>query len=566
MFIDRAEELCLLDRLWQSNESELFVLYGRRRVGKSALLRKFCCGKRHIYFVASEIGDQLNLAQFKEAASASLCDPFLQSVAFPNWFATLKYTARASEVGRLLVVIDDFPSLCKSNRAIPWVFQRFWETEGCYANLMFVLCGSNTRFMEKVVLGENSPLFGRRTSQRKLEPLPYYEAAKFFLNYPPKDKLKAYGMLGGIPAYLEKFDPDQSLKDNVIRQMLSPGGFLRDEAMFLLRMELAEISKYASIIGAIASGAIRFTQVADRSRIPVTALTKYLSSLMAMGLVERRESILEWTDEKHSETTLCYGSNLYHGTSLYHGASPYHRTNLYRGAGLYSGTSLYEEDYPESRSAFVERASGTAGTALFNEVDYAPLFEHVADRRQRGRYYIADKYINFWFRFVQRNLSLIEGDGPRVAYELKIEPYIDDYMNRIFKDICCDFVKHRWHTVYGEHVIRVGEYWGNRFDIDVVAELDDGRYLIGECKWWNRPVGFDVLRDLLTRGNLLRVEAGLTRAGLGSDVRLVSQRGGLEEGLTAVPVIFSSSGFTEELTELGHKGTVRLVSLEMLLD
>lgn len=509
MLIDRHEELDFLNRLWKSNRSELLVLYGRKRVGKSALLREFCRDKRHIYFLAFEAAEELNLTQFREAAGVSLHDPFLEAVTFPNWLAALKYTARASQAGRLLVVIDEFPYLCKSNRVIPSVLQQFWDTEGCRADLMFVLCGSHISFMENEVLGEKSPLFGLRTAQRKIEPLPYYDAAEFFPNYSAREKLKAYGMLGGVPAYLEKFDPDQSLKDNLVQQILSPGGYLRDEVTFLLRMELTEITTYASIIRAIASGATRFTQIVSRSGVPATSLGKYVSSLMALGLVERHVS----------------------------------------------------------------------------------MFEYAPEKRHRGRYYIADKYMNFWFRFVQQNLSLIEGEGPHVAYELRIEPYIDEYMGGIFEDVCRDFVKYRWHSVYGEHVVRVGEYWGVRFDVDIVAQLDDGRYLIGECKWWNRPVGLNVLRDLYARINQLRFEVGLgpgTRlasescaptADFAVDSDPASLRSPTSSASTrprphpahasgsgiVIPVVFASNGFTEDLAGLGRKGIVRLVSPETLL-
>src|SRR5688572_21284405 len=204
-FLGRARELSVLEELASSSRAELFVLYGRRRVGKTELLQQLCRGRRAVYFLAAEVRDKDNLRAFKGALQEGLGDTLTEHVEFADWSAALGYAAERAGGERLVVVLDEFPYLCEANKGLPSLLQRFWDQKGKRSNLMLVLCGSQVSFMEQEVLAERSPLFGRRTGQRRLEPLAPSETLSFFPRWPLRERVLAYGILGGMPAYLRRF-------------------------------------------------------------------------------------------------------------------------------------------------------------------------------------------------------------------------------------------------------------------------------------------------------------------------------------------------------------------------
>ncbi len=286
-FIGRESELHVLDDLHASGRPELFVLYGRRRVGKTELLQRFCTRHRAVYFLAAQVRDKDNLAAFKECLRESLDDPLLDSVEFPDWASALGFVADRAGDERLVVVLDEFPYLCEANKGLPSLLQRFWDVKGKRSNLMLVLCGSQVSFMEDEVLSEKSPLFGRRTGQRRLQPLRPVEALSFFPGWDLEDRVSAYAILGGMPAYLQRFDSDLGLRENLLREILRPEGYLFDEVQFLLRSEMTSPATYNSILGAVARGAERLGDIALSVGVESTTANKYLSVLRGIGLVER---------------------------------------------------------------------------------------------------------------------------------------------------------------------------------------------------------------------------------------------------------------------------------------
>jgi len=298
MFLNRTRELEWLNASAATDAAELLVLYGRRRVGKSALMQEFCKDKPHVYFLASQVREPDNLDQFREALAAARPDPLLDSLRFNSWDAALGYVARQAQDRRFVVVLDELPYLCRDNPALPSVIQKWWDTAGKSSKLMLILCGSQISFMEHDVLAQRSPLFGRRTGQAQLGPLLPWDAALFFPKWSVRDRLSCYGILGGIPAYLERFDQRYSLKANLLREALEPQGFLYDEVHFLLRTELTQITTYLSVLKAVAGGATRITEIAARAGIPTTAASRYLGTLRELGLIRRDVPFTEPHPEK----------------------------------------------------------------------------------------------------------------------------------------------------------------------------------------------------------------------------------------------------------------------------
>jgi AAA+ ATPase superfamily predicted ATPase len=286
-FIGRERELAVLSELADGGDPELFVLYGRRRVGKTELLQRFCEGRKAVYFLAAQVREKDNLRAFRDALREALDDPLLADLELPDWSTALGYAAERAAGERLVIVLDEFPYLCEANKGVPSLLQQFWDQKGKRSTLMLVLCGSQVSFMEREVLAERSPLFGRRTGQRRLEPLTPGESIRFFDGWSMRDRLRAYGVLGGMPAYLRRFDPKRSLRKNLMREVLRPEGYLFDEVSFLLRGELTNPATYNSILAAVARGARRVGDIALAVGVDSTTANKYLHVLRELQLVER---------------------------------------------------------------------------------------------------------------------------------------------------------------------------------------------------------------------------------------------------------------------------------------
>lgn len=286
-FIGRSRELDVLDELYDSEDPELFVLYGRRRVGKTELLQQFCEGRRAVYFLAAQVREKDNLKGFRNALREGLGDPILDGIEFPDWPSAFGFAAERASDERLVIVLDEFPYLCESTKGLASLLQQFWDQRGKRSKLMFVLCGSQVSFMEKEVLSEKSPLFGRRTGQRRLEPLAPSEAMAFHPTWDLEQRVLAYGILGGMPAYLRRFHPNRDIEENLLREVLRPEGYLFDEVAFLLKAELNNPATYNSILRAVAGGASRVGDIALTVGVDSTTANKYLHVLRELGLVER---------------------------------------------------------------------------------------------------------------------------------------------------------------------------------------------------------------------------------------------------------------------------------------
>ncbi len=288
MFIDRERELAMLEERYSSDQAELFVLYGRRRVGKTELLRAFCQGKRHVFFVADLGSEPLLLAAFSRAIGEHLLGPGVP-LAFSTWDAAFDYLTDAAQTERLVVVLDEFGYLAQANSAFPSILQRLWDTRLKDTRIFLILCGSYVSLMEREVLAYRAPLYGRRTGQYLLMPLDFNEAILFFPRYSPDDLVTAYAVLGGTPAYLRQFDDHRPLLENIRDRILTPQTYLYDEPRFLLLQEVREPRSYFAILEAMARGNTRPNEIAQAAGLGGgAAAMPYIKMLMQLRLVERR--------------------------------------------------------------------------------------------------------------------------------------------------------------------------------------------------------------------------------------------------------------------------------------
>ena len=300
MFIGRKQELQFLEDKYNSKNGQLVVLYGRRRVGKTETLREFCRNKPHVFYSCREISDKLQLRSFSEKLLNEKIPAAGYIKDFADWEAALRcITDLPYGDNKKLLIIDEFPYMCRNNESIPSILQNLWDEVFKYENVMIVICGSAMSFIEKELLAEKNPLYGRATGIYKMESMGFYDAAKFFPNYSEKDKIIAYAVLGGIPHHLAQFDPDLSLDDNIKKNILTKGCALYSEVEFLLRQELRETSLYNSIIEAVALGSTKLNDISTKSLVEDTSKTSvYLKNLIELEIIEREFSVDDGTKER----------------------------------------------------------------------------------------------------------------------------------------------------------------------------------------------------------------------------------------------------------------------------
>ncbi len=295
-FIGRARELEVLERAWASQKTEFLPVYGRRRVGKSELLLHFLDGKSGLYFLGKKATPQLQIEEFMEIAAAALDQPLLAEAAVSDWRKALdlvlKYTPRAR---KFVLVMDEFQWTAKASPELPSLLQGICDANARGDNdLMLILCGSYMGFMEREVLGEKSPLYGRRTGQILLQPFSYREAAGFHPRLSTSDQAMLHFLCGGIPFYLRFFDQKKAVGMNIRDNFLNEFAALYREADFLLREELKELNKYHAILTALATGSKSSGELASQTGIPERSLYYYLEHLIGLRYVSKRYPL---TDE-----------------------------------------------------------------------------------------------------------------------------------------------------------------------------------------------------------------------------------------------------------------------------
>lgn len=300
MFIGREAELKFLQDKFDNENGQLVVLYGRRRVGKTETLREFCKGKQHVFYSCTQSTDKVQLSKFsKHILKEDI--PAKQYISeFADWESVFR-SVLDFPFGdkKKLLIIDEFPYMCKGNKSIPSVLQNLWDAELKDKNVMIVLCGSAMSFIEKELLAEKNPLYGRATGIYKMTEMGFYDAVKFFPKYSDKDKVLAYSILGGIPHYLRQFSPKLSLAENIKRNILTKGSVLYSEVDFLLHQELRETPIYNSIIEAVALGNTKLNDISQKSLVEDTSKTSvYLKNLIELGIVEREFSVDSKSKEK----------------------------------------------------------------------------------------------------------------------------------------------------------------------------------------------------------------------------------------------------------------------------
>jgi uncharacterized protein len=295
-FKNRVNELKLLNELYEQKKSKLIILYGRRRVGKTELLKEFLKKHKGLYILARQESEAEQLKKVSSQIAEYFNDEVLKLNPFANWDSLFIYLANKP---RIPIVFDEFPYIVQSTKKITSILQDYWDNHFSKKNTFIVLCGSSITMMEKL-LHKTSPIYGRRTEQILLEPLKFKDACLFLpekMGF--KDKVLYYSILGGMPAYLLEFDFNKSLKENIKENISRKNKFLYQDVLFTLREELNEPRNYFSILYSIAKGNTKQGQIVNDTGLEKSFVNKYLGVLIDLQLVERRVPI---TEKNHAKS------------------------------------------------------------------------------------------------------------------------------------------------------------------------------------------------------------------------------------------------------------------------
>ena len=285
-FIGRSTELNTLEEEYARNGG-FVVIYGRRRVGKTTLIKEFIKGKKALYFLATEEIEANNIRDFAAQVGGFIGDKTMKNANYRNWQDLFSKFADYKPDEKKILIIDELPYLVKVNPAFVSVLQKVWDEQLENQNVMLILCGSLISMMKKIALNYDSPLYGRRTAQIRLMPMSFSEIHSIdggsFAAAAEK-----YAVTGGVPKYFEFFDGTLSMREEIARTILSKNGFLYEEPSFLLKEEVREPVNYFSIIRTMAAGNHKIGNIASLLELSPTKLIPYMRTLMDLGFVEKR--------------------------------------------------------------------------------------------------------------------------------------------------------------------------------------------------------------------------------------------------------------------------------------
>ena len=286
MFIGRERELASLNKLYNSDKFEFVVLYGRRRVGKTALINRFIEGKSAIYYMGVESNAKQNLENLSKCIIEYASGIDAES-SFASFQIALETVFRLAEKERIILAIDEYPYVARASKSLASTLQMLIDRYKDRSKLMLILCGSSMSYMEDHVLSYKAPLYGRRTSQIKLLPFDFEESCQYLQNYSAEDKALAYGIMGGTPSYLLQINDRLSIEENIKNTYLNPTSPLYEEPLNLMKQEVREPAIYTAIITAIATGSSRMSEISGKVGEDTNVCSTYLKNLVGLGIVQK---------------------------------------------------------------------------------------------------------------------------------------------------------------------------------------------------------------------------------------------------------------------------------------
>ncbi|MDX9813540.1 MAG: ATP-binding protein [Sulfurimonadaceae bacterium] len=298
MFINRQRELSLLNDEYISGRFAFTVLYGRRRAGKTTLLKEYIKDKPSIYFLVTLENFSVVLRRFQTIVADFFNDSFLKELELKSFEQLFSYIGQKNLNKKLVIIIDEFQYLSKSDSSIPSQFQYIVDEILKTKNIHLVLCGSIISMMYEQTLSYSSPLYGRRTSSLKLEAIEFGYMGEFFPNKTKGELVELYSILYGVPKYLEVFKDTKDIFQSIEQNILNPNAYLYNEPQFILQNEVNEPITYFSILEAIASGEHKIGQIAGKLEKNVQNITSFIAKLIELDIIYKDVPITETNPQK----------------------------------------------------------------------------------------------------------------------------------------------------------------------------------------------------------------------------------------------------------------------------
>lgn len=424
MFIGREKELSKLTQLYNIGTFQFPVIYGRRRVGKTALINEFIKDKDAITFTGIESTSSQNLENLSIAIHRFM-GTMGEVPIYPSFQSALETIFKISENRRMVFVIDEYPYVAKADKSISSIIQILIDKYKDTSRLFLILCGSSMSFMEEQVLGYKSPLYGRRTAQFKIQPFDFAESRKYLKNFSDIDMAEIYGMVGGTPQYLLQMDDRLSVAENIKSKLLDPSAYLFEEPNNLLKQEVQKAALYNAIITAVATGSTKLSEIASKVGEETSACAICLKKLLALGIIRKETPF----GEKTSKRTI---------------------------------------------------------------------------------YIVNDNLFRFWYRFIPKNISLIQNDMLDIAYN-SVSTEMNNFMGAVFEEISKQYL---WELnrrgLSAITFTSLGRWWGTdpkqktQVEIDIIGEADKDTALFAECKWTKEKIDVTILELLVERSKLFQ--------------------------------------------------------------
>jgi hypothetical protein len=301
IFFDREEELKWLENIYKEEGFKVVVIYGRRRVGKTELLKKFLENKKGIYFLATDESMEENIKSFKEKVSEITKQDYFLKLETNSFHDIFRYFSKEVGKERIIVIIDEFPYLLSVKKGLLSLFQKIIDEILINTNFLLILCGSSMSIMESEVLGYRTPLYGRNVNSWKL--LPFDFATVFRIIGDIEKAVEAYSVFGGVPYYIKFYNKNLGILENIKINFLTKGRNLYDEPLILLREEFRESRVYRLLLKYISLGYKSIGKLCSASGLDKNNAIKYLSSLEEVGLIThvvpfgmKRKGIYEVSD------------------------------------------------------------------------------------------------------------------------------------------------------------------------------------------------------------------------------------------------------------------------------
>jgi len=290
-FYGREQQLKILNDWWLEQKSHLVIVYGKRRIGKTALCLKFTEDKPKIYYLADRLDIKLQLKKLSQQVGTFYRDGYVSNYGLSDWEQLFSYISEKKK--KFVLIIDEFPYMVEADSAISSIFQKGWDLYLEKSNTFLILCGSSIGMMEQHTISYKAPLYGRRTGQILLKPFDFSDLSQIFNDWTFDEKLHIYSIVGGVITYLKFFIENKNFWDVIEKKMLNKEQFLYQEVEFLLKEELREPRNYFSILQSMSSGKRKISEIINDTGFDKGTISSYLANLNQLMIIEKEVPVTE---------------------------------------------------------------------------------------------------------------------------------------------------------------------------------------------------------------------------------------------------------------------------------